>query len=71
MGYKYKLPSDHPAEQDATANDVWRGFREQTSAHGIPHVSNAPGRGFLFSIVYTQYIVMTYYMDNPKGIKTG
>ena len=43
--YEMVLPDDH---QNANFTDIphraiWEGFKSNTTAHGIPHVSNARG----------------------------
>ena len=43
MAYNYNVPQDHTGE-DTRVKDLWDGFREDTTAHGIPHVSNAAGK---------------------------
>ena len=54
MVYKYNIPDDHPGDE-VKVKDVWKGFREDTTAHGIPHVSNAPGNRFVSVTRFTSY----------------
>ena len=44
--YRFKVASDlgDIENKDAKAKDIWGGFKEQTTAHGIPHVDQAKGK---------------------------
>ena len=42
--YKYHLSHE---KEEVSHKDLWDGFKEGTTAHGIPHVSNAAGKWFL------------------------
>ncbi|KAI0226439.1 hypothetical protein LSAT2_023023 [Lamellibrachia satsuma] len=43
--YHFLAPSGHPNDrhQDMNTALIWRGFKETTSVHGIPHIDRAPG----------------------------
>ena len=43
MVYRYNIPEGSSSDT-AKVGDLWKGFREDMTAHGIPHVSNAPGK---------------------------
>ena len=32
-----------PEEEEPTVSGVWRGLKDNTTAHGIPHINNAKG----------------------------
>ena len=44
--YEYLVPSKFPTDgsRDVTSRDVWEGFKEYTTAHGVPHLDRARGR---------------------------
>ena len=42
--YKFAISDEEQiSAQDVTATDIWTGFKERTSAHGVPHVHQARG----------------------------
>ena len=41
--YVFVTPSTLPHEYEVTQVDLWRGLKEVTTAHGIPHVTRAKG----------------------------
>ena len=42
--YQYLTSSDFDERQKQVApSDVWSGLKEQTTAHGIPHITHAKG----------------------------
>ena len=43
--YHFLAPSGHPTDrhQDINTGVIWKGFKETTSVHGIPHIDRAPG----------------------------
>jgi hypothetical protein len=44
MPYPFKLTSEQGSDV-VSGPDVWNGFAETTTAHGVPHVHIATGRG--------------------------
>ena len=44
--YKFKVESSagEVKNEDVSPKNIWGGFKEQTTAHGIPHVDQARGR---------------------------
>ena len=49
---------DDVANQDATPRMLWKGFKERTTAHGIPHVDQ--GRGTSMSAwLFKRYILQS------------
>ena len=43
--YQFFSPPSSPAvyNEDVVAGSIWAGFKERTTAHGVPHVHNAKG----------------------------
>ena len=44
--YEYNVSSEYDGApyHAVTPNAIWKGLREKTSAHGVPHVDNAQGK---------------------------
>ena len=55
--YRVKTSDYHEslAVQDADPWAIWIGFKESTSAHGIPHINKAPGEEILFCCFVAGY----------------
>ena len=41
--YYFLKPSDRSDDDRDTGSTVWRGFKEKTTVHGIPHTDRAAG----------------------------
>ena len=41
--YYFLKPSDRADDDRDTGSTVWRGFKEKTTVHGIPHTDRAAG----------------------------
>lgn len=41
--YYFLKPSDRADDDGDTGQTVWRGFKEKTTVHGIPHTNSAAG----------------------------
>jgi hypothetical protein len=56
--YEYLVPSTFPreAQESVTSRDVWQGFKEYTTAHGVPHLDRA--RGGYFTARSVRYFLL-------------
>ena len=62
--YQFKVPSDAGDldNKDVKGKDIWTGFKEQTTAHGIPHVDQARGE----CDVKNYLLVRAHKKKNPR-----
>ena len=51
--YRYKTTSEASKKEneEVKAKEIWGGFKEQTTAHGIPHVDQARGTTPLHDVI--------------------
>ena len=51
--YRYKTTSEASKKEneEVKAKEIWGGFKEQTTAHGIPHVDQARGTTHLHDVI--------------------
>ena len=48
--------ADGPANKETKFGGVWTGFKDRTTAHGIPHIDKSRGEWRGFSILLKKFI---------------
>ena len=65
--YSYLLPEDADVghERHVTFASLWSGFKQHTTAHGIPHVDHSHGRSALIfdEIVIRRSVILPWQLS--------
>lgn len=64
--YQYLVPSAFPKDgtKKVSYRDVWEGFKEYTTAHGVPHLDRAKGKFIGYLMLYCDYVNIGHEFDS-------